>query len=86
MIEVALLANSLLPFVVGAYFIKFNLLSTIKSRRENSFNQFAINAVMLMSLISMFIAKIYVPTLYTAIFTGIGVSVRQIASDKLIST
>lgn len=80
--EAALLANSLLPFVIGAYFIKFNLLSVIKYRLEYCFSRFAINVVMLMNLVFMFIAKTYVPTLYTAIFTGIGLVVCYLLIDK----
>lgn len=80
--EAALLANSLLPFIIGAYFIKFNLLSIIKSRLENSFNRLTINAVILMSLVFMFIAKTYVPSLYTAIFTGIGLVICYLIINK----
>ena len=37
---------------------------------------------MLMNLVFMFIAKTYVPTLYTAIFTGIGLVVCYLSINK----
>lgn len=80
--EAALLGNSLLPFVIGAYFAKNKLLNLIKTILEKRFNRFAINVLMCVGLVAMFVAKTYVPSLYVAIFTGIGVVVCYWLIDK----
>ena len=80
--EMALLGNSLLPFVIGAYFMKLDLLSVIKCSLKRRFNRHAINVLMLMALTFMFIAKAHVPSLYTAVFTGTGLVVCYLIIDK----
>lgn len=57
--ETSLLGNSLLPFVIGAYFIKYNLLNVIKTWLEENFNRLAINALMLLSFLAMFFYMIF---------------------------
>ena len=80
--ETALLGNSLLPFVIGAYFVKYNLVSRVRHSLESKFKQFYINFFMVISLISMFIAKTYVPTLFVAIATGVGLILCYLLIDK----
>lgn len=80
--ELALLSNSLLPFILGAYFLKYDILSSVKCLLSEKLNKFKINAIMALTLVAMFVFKIYVPTLYVAVFTGIGFIICYLLIDK----
>ncbi|MGI2030310.1 hypothetical protein, partial [Endozoicomonas acroporae] len=80
--ELALLANSLLPFMIGAYFVKYDLLFSVKRLLSKKLNRVNINALMALILVAMFVAKMYFPTLYVAVFTGVGTVVCYLLIDK----
>ena len=80
--EVALLGNSLLPFLLGAYFVKLNLLNHLRKLSVCQINWFAKNTILYFFLLTMFILKTYVPSLFVAIFTGVGLIICYLLIDK----
>jgi hypothetical protein len=70
--EGALFFNSLLPFILGAYFVKFDLFNVLKCKLQAIIpNQHLRQFLVLCALVFLFIFKVYFPTLYVAIFTGV---------------
>ena len=80
--EIVLLGNSLLPFMLGAFFFKFNVIGKLKKLLESKMSGFTRNISLYFILIAIFIAKTYVPTLFTAIFTGVAFLTCYLLIDK----
>jgi len=80
--EFSLLGNSLLPFILGAFFVKFNIIDNLKKLFESKMSGFIKNIILYFIFMASIIAKTYVPTLFTAIFTGVALLTCYLLIDK----
>jgi len=66
--EAALYGNSLLPFVVGAWFVKYDVISSIRRFLGPKFTGFPLKVCIIALFLLLFIAKSYLPSLFFAVF------------------
>lgn len=64
--ESALYANSLLPFALGAFFVKYNIFNYIDTYVKQVINGWKLKIVILFALTCLFVAKMHLPSLYFA--------------------